>query len=92
MVGTLLGRSGHTSSPFVVWIGVFSQERQVSWLTKDDLQDPSSWSSSQLFLLRDIHSKLLAEYNCREECVSSQSMVNVGSNGGLNSQDSVSQQ
>jgi hypothetical protein len=31
-----------------------------SRLTKDDLQDSSSWSSSPLLLLRDIHSKLLS--------------------------------
>ena len=60
------------------------------WLPKDDLKDPSSWSSSPLLLLCDIHSKLLAEYNCQE--ASSQSQVNVGASGGLSSQDGVSQQ
>jgi hypothetical protein len=59
-------------------------------LPKDDLKDPSSWLSSPLLLLRDIHSKLLAEYNCKE--ASSQSQVNVGASGGLSSQDGVSQQ
>ena len=48
-----------TTSRFVAWLGAFSQERQGLWLPKDDLQDPSSWSSSPLLLLRDIHSKLL---------------------------------
>jgi hypothetical protein len=28
-----------TTSHFVVWLGVFTQERQVLWLTKNDLQD-----------------------------------------------------
>ena len=33
---------------------VFYTEHQVLWLPKDDLQDPSSWSSSPLLILRDI--------------------------------------
>jgi hypothetical protein len=74
----------------VAWLGAFSQERQGLWLPKDDLRDPSSWSSSPLLLLRDIHSKLLADYNCKEAL--SQSQVNVGASGGLSSQDGVSQQ
>jgi hypothetical protein len=32
-----------TTSRFGVWVGVFSQERQVLWFPKDDLQDSSSW-------------------------------------------------
>jgi hypothetical protein len=78
-----------TTSRFVSWLGAFSQERQVLWLPKDDLKDPSSWSSSPLLLLRDIHSKLLSDYDCKE--ASSQSQVNVESTGGLRSQDGVSQ-
>ena len=62
------------------------------WLPKDDLQDSSSWSSSPLLLLRDIHSKLLTQYDCKEVCVPSQSQVNVGSSARLSSQDGVSQQ
>jgi hypothetical protein len=50
-----------TTSRLVVWLGFISQERQGLWLTKDDLKDPSSWSSSPFLFLRDIHSKLLAE-------------------------------
>ncbi len=80
-----------TTSRFVVCLGVFSQERQGWWLPKDDLQDSSSWSSSPLLLLRDIHSKLLTQYNCKEDCVSSPSQTHVGARGGLSSQDSVSQ-
>jgi hypothetical protein len=50
-----------TTSRFVTWVGVYSQERQGLWLPKDDLQDSSLWSSSPLLLLRDIHSKLLTD-------------------------------
>jgi hypothetical protein len=74
-------------SSFYTTLGVFSQERQDLWLPKDDLKDPSSWSSSPI-LLRDIHSKLLSDYNWKEE--SSQSLVNVGTSGGLRSQNGVS--
>ncbi len=81
-----------TSSRFVAWLCAFSQERQGLWLPKDDLQDPSSWSSSQLLLLRDIHSKLLAEYGCKEGCALSQSQAHAGASGGLSSQDGVSQE
>jgi len=35
-----------TTSRFVSWIGDFSQERQELWLSKDDLRDSSSWSST----------------------------------------------
>ncbi len=63
---------------------VFSQ-------TSDDLQDSSSWSSPPLLLLRDIHSKLLTQYDCKESCASSQSQANVGVSDRLNSQDGVSQ-
>jgi hypothetical protein len=31
-----------TTSLFVTWIGVFSQERQELWFPKDDLWDSSS--------------------------------------------------
>ncbi len=48
-----------TTSRFVVWLGVFSQERQKLWLSQDDLQDSVSWSSSPLVLFRDIHKNLL---------------------------------
>jgi hypothetical protein len=61
-------------------------------LSKDDLQDPSSWSSSPLLLLCDIHSILLAGYHCKEGCAPSQSQVHVGGNDGLNSQDGASQE
>jgi hypothetical protein len=81
-----------TISHFLVWFGDFSQERQGLWLSKDDLQDSSSWSSSSFLLLRDIHSKFLSDYRCKEDCVPSQSQVNVGSSGRLSSQDGVSQQ
>jgi len=67
-----------TTSRFVVWLGVFSQERQKLWLPKDDLRDSSSWTSPPLVLLRDIHSKLLTQYDFKEVCAPSQSQVDVG--------------
>ena len=76
-----------TTSRFVAWLGAFPQERQELWLPKDDLRDSSSWSSPPLVLLRDIHSKLLVQYNCIEEvCAQSQSQVNVGAGAGPSSQ------
>jgi hypothetical protein len=81
-----------TTSRFVPWFGTFSQERQELWLPKDDLRDSSSWSSPPLMLLRDIHSKLLNQFDCKEVCVSSPSQVNIGASGGLSSQDDVPQQ
>jgi hypothetical protein len=56
-------------------MGAFSQERQGLWLPKDDLKDASSWSSPPLLLLRDIHSRLLTQYECKEVCALSQSQV-----------------
>ena len=55
-----------STSRFVAWLGVSPQHRQVMWLPQDDLQDSSSWSSSPLVVLRDMHSKLLAHYDCKE--------------------------
>ncbi len=81
-----------TTSRFVVWFGVFSQERQELWLSKDDPRDSSSWSSSPLLFLRDIHSKLLTQYDCKEVCVPSPSQVNTGTGARLSSQVGVSQQ
>ncbi len=81
-----------TTSRFVAWIGAFSQERQKLWLSKDDLRDSSSSSSSPLVLFRDIHSKLLTQYDCKEVCESSQSQVHVGASARLRSQDGISLQ
>jgi hypothetical protein len=81
-----------STSHFVAWLGAFSQERQGLWLPKDDLQDSSSWSSRPLLLLRDIHSKLLADYGCKEVCAPSQSQAQAGASGGLSSQDGDAQQ
>ena len=55
-----------TTSHFVAWLGAFSQERQSLWLPKDDLKDPSTWSSPPLVLLRDIHDGLLVKYDCKD--------------------------
>jgi hypothetical protein len=38
------------TSRFVSWVGAFFQERHRFWLSKDDLRDSSSWSSSPLLL------------------------------------------
>ncbi len=76
-----------STSRFVAWLGAFSKERQGLWLPKDDLKDPSPLP---LLCLRDIHSKLLSNYNCKES--SSQSQVNVGASGGLRFQDGGFQQ
>ena len=61
------------------------------WFPKDDLRDSSSWSSPPLMLLRDIHSKLITPYDCKEVCAPSQSQINVGASARLSSQDGVSQ-
>ena len=79
-----------TTSRLVVWFGVFPQERQKLWLPKDDLRDSSSWVSSPLVLLRDIHSKFLTQYDCKEEvCTQSQSQVNIGTGARPSSQSQV---
>ena len=81
-----------TTSRFVAWIGAFPQEHQELWLAKDNLRDSSSWSSPPLVLLRDIHSKLLTQYDCTEVCAPSQSQGNVGASARLSSHDGVPQQ
>ncbi len=59
-------------------------------MPKDDLRDSSSWSSPPLVLLRDIHSKLIDQYGCKEEiCAQSKSQVNVGTGTGPSSQSQV---
>jgi hypothetical protein len=81
-----------TTSRFVSFLGAFSQERQRLWLPADDLQDSSSWTSSPLRLLRDIHSNLISKYDCKEVCAPSQSQGNLGSSARLSSQDGIPQQ
>jgi hypothetical protein len=71
-----------TTSRFVVWVGVFSQERQELLFPKDDLRDSSSWSSPPLMILRDIHSKLITQYDFREVCAPSQSQIKARASGG----------
>ena len=61
-------------------------------MPKDDLRDSSSWSSPPLLLLRDIHSKLLTQYDSKEVCEPSPSQVNTGAGARLSSQVGVSQQ
>ena len=55
-----------TISRFVAWLGTFSYERQNLWLPKDDLRESASWSSPPLVLLRDIHSHLIANCDCKD--------------------------
>jgi hypothetical protein len=81
-----------TTSRFVSWLGVFSQERQELWLPKDDPRDSSSWSSPPLMFLRDIHFKLLHQFDCKEVRVLQPSQVNTGAGARLSSQDGVSRQ
>jgi hypothetical protein len=91
--GFLFGSSFYcTPSRFVPCVVTFSQKRQVLWCPKDDLQESSSWSSSPLLFLRDIHSNLLTDYNWKEGCGPSQSQDHSWVSGGLRSQDGVSQQ
>ena len=80
-----------TTSRFVSWLGSFSQERQSLWLTKDDLKDPSTWSSPPLVLLRDIHDGLLAKYEYKDT-VTPQSHPGVRSRVGRSQKDGDGQQ
>jgi hypothetical protein len=80
-----------TTLRFVSWMGTFSQVRQELWLPKDDLRVSSSWSSSPVMILRDIHSKLIDQYDCNEVCAPSPSQVNAGVRARLSSQDGVPQ-
>jgi hypothetical protein len=70
-------------------MGDFSQVRQELWLHKDDLRDSSSWSSTPHMFLRDIHSKLIDQYDCKEVCAPSPSQVNTGARVRPISQDGV---
>ncbi len=81
-----------TTSRFVPWMGAFSQARQKLWWPKDDLRDSSSWSSPPLMLVRDSHSKVIDQYDCKEICAPSPSQVNAGARARLSSQDGVPQQ
>ncbi len=81
-----------TTSRFVSFLGTFCQERQRLWLPDDDLQDSSSWKSSPLVLLRNIHANLLTNYDCKEVCAPSQSQGNVGAIARPGPQDGVPQQ
>ena len=75
----------------MAWLGAFSQERQSLWLPKDDLKDPSAWSSPPLVLLRDIHDGLLAKYDCKDT-VPPQSQAGARARVGRSQQDGDAQQ
>jgi hypothetical protein len=62
------------------------------WFPKDNLRDSSSWSSSPLVLLRDIHATLISQYDCKEVCAPSPSQGNVGNSPRPSSQNGVPQQ
>ena len=79
------------TSRFAAWLGAFSQERQGLWLPKDDLKDPSSWSSPPLVLLCDIHNGLLANYDCKDSAPPP-AQPGARARPGRISQDRVSQQ
>jgi hypothetical protein len=81
-----------TTSRFVSLMGGFSEARQELWLPKDDLRHSSSWSSPPFMLLRDIHSKLIDQYDCKEVCAPSPSQVNAGARARPSSQDGIPQQ
>jgi hypothetical protein len=81
-----------TTLRFVSCMGAFSQARQELWLPKDNLRDSSSWSSPPLMLLRDIHCKLIDQYDCKVVCAPTPSQVNSGARARLSSQDGVPQQ
>ncbi len=65
------------------------------WLPKDDLKDPSTWSSpplqGSLVLLRDIHDSILVKYDCKDT-VSPQSQSGVRARVGRSQQDGDAQQ
>ncbi len=81
-----------SNSRLLTWFGAFPEDRQDLWLTKNDLQDSTSWSSPPFVLLRDVHSKSLTHYDWKEGCVPSQSQSRVGDRGGRSSQGGVSQE
>ena len=61
------------------------------WLPKDDLQDSASWSSPPLVLLRDIHSHLIANCDCKDT-VPPQSQPGERARVGRSQQDGDAQQ
>jgi hypothetical protein len=80
-----------TTSGFVTCLGTFSQERQILWFPKDDLKDPSTWSSPPLVLHHDIHDGLLAKYDCKDT-MPSQSHPGARTRVGYSQQDGDAQQ
>ena len=78
-----------------LWFGLEHFPRNVrvcGCLTEDDLKDSSSWSSTPLVLLRDIHNDILAQYDCKD-CVSPPTLPGTRRTCSVRvSQDGVSQQ
>ena len=80
-----------TTSRFVAWLGAFSQEHQNLWWPKDDIQDSASWSLPPLVLLRDMHSHLIANCDCKDT-VPPQSQPGERARVGRSQQDGDAQQ
>ena len=61
------------------------------WLSKDDLKDSSSWSTTPFVLLLDIHSGLLTKYDCKDS-TPPPALTEARVCSGRDSQDGVSRQ
>ena len=55
-----------TTARFVAWMGRFSPALQRAWIPTARLDDSSTWVSP-LSMLKEIHRRLLADYNCDED-------------------------
>jgi hypothetical protein len=77
----------------VLWLGLVlsPQDRQGLWLSKDDLRESGCWSSRPRVLLCDIHSGLVANYDCKDSAPP-QSEPGGRARVGHSSQDGDSQQ
>ncbi len=56
-----------TTARFVAWMGRFSPALQRAWIPTARLDDSSTWVSPPLSMLKEIHHRLLADYNCEED-------------------------
>ncbi len=79
-----------TTSRFVTCLGILPGTSVVV-VTKGRSSGLILMVIAPLLLLRDIHVKLITQYDCKEVCVTSQSQINVGTSARLSSQDDVSQ-
>ena len=72
-----------TTARFVAWMGRFSPALQRAWIPTARLDDSSTWVSPPLSMLKEIHHRLLAVYNCEEE-------IQQSSQAAADSQDAMS--